>query len=246
MTEPDVALTDYALALECVLFVVLLERGRARRRGLRIWLAIFFASISAASACGGTVHGFFLEPQTLGSAILWPATLVALGVSALSAWMMAAKLLFSERVVRWVLVAAVIQFVVYSAVASFSTADFRVAILDYFPAILFLLIALCLVYRREKGAGLMLAAAGLALSLVAALLQQLGVAIHPVYFNHNALYHVLQAAALFVFFLGGRQMVGAGIDESGEKSPTIHRNAVPKDTDEWLNLPSGDSYADTP
>jgi len=44
--------------------------------------------------------------------------------------------------------------------------------------------------------------AGLALSAVAALLQASRVAIHPIYFDHNAVYHVLQAIALVLLYLG--------------------------------------------
>src|SRR5437667_11495607 len=98
MTEPAVALTDYAVALEGVLCLVLLERGRGVPGGLRSWFALFFASVSAASLCGGTVHGFFLDEQTLGYAILWPTTLLAMGVTTFSIWGIGAKLLFSSRV----------------------------------------------------------------------------------------------------------------------------------------------------
>ena len=51
------------------------------------------------------------------------------------------------------------------------------------------------------------------ISLFAALIQQLRVALHPVYFNHNALYHVLQAIALDLVFLASRRLV------EGEKEP---------------------------
>jgi hypothetical protein len=45
---------------------------------------------------------------------------------------------------------------------------------------------------------------GLALTFVAAAVQQLRIAIHPVYFNHNALYHVIQAGALLLIFVAAR------------------------------------------
>ncbi len=58
---------------------------------------------------------------------------------------------------------------------------------------------------RERG-GWTLIALGLALSVGAALLQQLEVALHPVYFDHNAVYHVVQACALVLLYLGFRRV----------------------------------------
>jgi hypothetical protein len=52
-------------------------------------------------------------------------------------------------------------------------------------------------------------ATSLALSIVAAVTQQARIALHPVYFDHNAVYHVIQAIALVVLYFGflrvGRQ-----------------------------------------
>jgi hypothetical protein len=39
-------------------------------------------------------------------------------------------------------------------------------------------------------------------SILAALLQQARVSIHPVYFNHNAVYHVVQGIALVLLYRG--------------------------------------------
>jgi hypothetical protein len=52
------------------------------------------------------------------------------------------------------------------------------------------------------------------ISLFTALVQQLRVALHPVYFNHNALYHVLQAAALFLCFLASGRLVEGEMDRA--------------------------------
>ena len=246
MTEPDVTLTDYALALEGILFLVLLQRGRPGPWGLRSWFSLFFASVSAACLCGGTVHGFFLDDQTRVHTILWPATLLAIGVTALSAWAIGAKLLFSRSVARWVLLVAVLQFAFYSIVVLFRTEEFSVAILNNVPAVLFLIIALGLTYRREKQTSLLLAAGGLVLNLVAALLQQLGIGIHPVYFNHNALYHVLQAVALFLLFLGSRWLVCATRGRPGEERTELRPIAFPTITDQRMKTPSGECHADTP
>ena len=79
MTEPDVALTDYLLALEGVLFVALLLRRYQTIGHLHVWFTVFFAAASVASLCGGTVHGFFHDEQSAGYAILWRATLLPQG-----------------------------------------------------------------------------------------------------------------------------------------------------------------------
>jgi hypothetical protein len=214
MTEPDVALTDYGLALECGLFVLLLWRARIRRPELHPWLLAFFGALAVASLLGGTVHGFFLDRQP-AEQWLWSATLLAIGVNALSIWALAAHLLLAGRAARWFAAAAGFLFALYAAVVLFLEEQFWVAIIDYAPAGLFLFTALGRTYRHTGNRGAVLGMWAVGISLFAALVQQLRVAVHPVYFNHNALYHVLQAAALFLGFLASRGLV------EGEAAPPV-------------------------
>ena len=215
MTEPDVTLTDYALAVECAVFAYLLGRGSAAAGPLRLWWVLFFGSASAASLFGGTVHGFFLDEAILGHRILWPATLIAIGTTALAGWAIGARILCSESVARWVVRAAFAELLVYVGVVLALTQEFRVAVLDYLPAALFLLISTCVAYGRERARSFALVALGLVATFVAAAIQQLGIAVHPVYFNHNALYHALQFAALFAIFWGAYSGGGAATGGSG-------------------------------
>jgi hypothetical protein len=191
MTEPDVALTDYAVALECI-FLIFFFPGGVNAVGLRFWFTVFLGSICAASVCGGTVRGFFLDERTLGYAILWPATLLAMGVTALAIWAIAANLLFPRWVVRWVLVMGGIQYFLSNIAVLVLIQEFWVAMVNNLPAILFLMFALGVTYHREKHWRLLLAAAGPALVLIAAVFQYLHVGVDPVYFDYNSLYHVLQ------------------------------------------------------
>jgi hypothetical protein len=46
-----------------------------------------------------------------------------------------------------------------------------------------------------------------ALSFVAAAVQQTETSLHPLYFNHNALYHLIQAFALLLIFLAARGLL---------------------------------------
>ena len=208
ITEPDVTFADYALAIECALFSYLLYRRGDREQPLRAWFALFFGSASVAALTGGTVHGFFLDVTTVGYAILWPATLLAIGLAALAAWGIGARIQFSEPLARWITLVAAVQFVVYGVVVFFVTQEFLAAVLDYLPAAVFLAMAFAAAYKRGRERPVLVGLAGLMLTFVAAGVQQGGLALHPLYFNHNALYHVIQAVALFMIFWGARYFVG--------------------------------------
>jgi hypothetical protein len=56
MTEPAVTLTDYALAIECAVFVIALARLDARDRELCFWFIVFFASIRKLSLVPNSVR----------------------------------------------------------------------------------------------------------------------------------------------------------------------------------------------
>ena len=203
MTEPDVTLTDYGLAIECAIFVWMIRRrasGDCRRAA---WMILFFVSVAVASLTAGTMHGFFHDPAGAVHAVLWPISLLAIGLTALSGWVIGARMILNPTLARRVGYAALAQFVVYAGVVLFLNDAFRVAIVGYLPAALFLLIAFVLTGRRTGGARTAsIGAWGLALSLAAAGLQHFRIALHPVYFNHNAVYHVVQAIALYFIFLG--------------------------------------------
>jgi hypothetical protein len=208
ITEPDVTLTDYALALESGFFAYLLSyRIAGQREPLRKWFVLFFGAGALAAFAGGTVHGFYLDEQTPGYRILWPATLLAIGLAALSTWSIAARVQFSERVARWISLLAVLEFFAYSFVILFIAQNFAVAVANYLPAAVFLLVVLAAHYRRERVEPMRIGLFGLVLSFLAAAIQQCGIGLHPVYFSNNALYHVIQAVALFMIFWAARWLV---------------------------------------
>lgn len=207
MTEPDVTLTDYGLAIECAVFAYLLSRQPTERKDLRSWFVVFFGATGAATLAGGTVHGFFLDERTLGAVILWPATLLAIGMAPLAAWGIAATIQFRHPVARWFVIAAGAVFAGYAGTVLFVSQAFAVAVVNYLPAALFLALVFGLAYRRTRARAVLLGLIGLALTFMASAVQQTGIALHPVYFNHNALYHVIQGAALFLIFWSARWFV---------------------------------------
>jgi hypothetical protein len=215
MTEPAVTLTDYAIAIECAVFVYALARLDAREMELRFWFIIFFASIGIASALGGTVHGFFLPATSSGRAILWPAAVLSILVTSTATWTLGAILQLSKRPAILVRRLALVQLAIFAIVVLFVTSKFYVAIVAYLPSTLFLLYALVAAYRRQPRKPVRSGIIGLALTLAGAAVQQLRIGIHPLYFNHNAVYHVIQMLAFWMIFLAATSI---SIDQ-----PTIRR-----------------------
>jgi len=209
MTEPAVTLTDYALAIECAAFVIALSRLDARDKELCFWFVVLFASTGAAAVLGGTVHGFFLPPLSLGRRILWPATILAILVTSLAGWNIGAALQLDKRKALLVRRLAIAQLLLLSLIVVFVTSRFYVGIIAYVPSTVFLICALRMTHRRRPERAIRWGIAGLSTILAASVMQQLGIGIHPTYFNHNALYHVLQAAALGMVFVAARSMARA-------------------------------------
>ena len=200
LTEPDVALTDYGLALECGAFAILLWRRRSDAPQIRPWFAGLFASLGLAALLGGTVHGFFADPSSVGQRILWPATLIAIGAAALAAWVLGARMLLAPPTAQHFALTAVIAFGGYIIVVLLFADSFLIAIVNYAAAAFFLLLAFIVSHGRTFDRARLAGIAGLFLVFVGSAIQQLGLGIHPAYFNHNALYHLIMGVALFLVF----------------------------------------------
>ncbi|MFQ5760162.1 MAG: hypothetical protein ACE5HM_04215 [Acidiferrobacterales bacterium] len=207
LMEPDVTLTDYGLAIECMVLAGLIYAYGVPRNVLRFWFVAFFVALGVAALIGGTFHGFFGNQSSLGPTVLWPATLVAIGVAALALWSIGATLMFSERVANWVSWGALFAFAVYVLLILFSSRGFWIAIINYIPASMFLLVAFLVVYSRTGMSYLLVGVGGIFLTLIAATVQHTGISVHPRYFNHNALYHLIQAVALFLIYWTARVLV---------------------------------------
>lgn len=203
LTEPDVALTDFLLSLEAGLFAVLLWRTGSGS-DLRLSFVVFFAATAVSALTGGIVHGFFTASYTTPGVVLWRLTLIALGVVALAMWTIGARLLLPPSAARIVFVVITMVAVAYAITVAVVSDDFRIAIAHYLPPTLFLLFAFAVAYRRDRRLPLLAGVIGMMLTLVAAYVQQRKIALHPIYFNHNALYHAIQAAGLALMYLTGR------------------------------------------
>jgi hypothetical protein len=70
-----------------------------------------------------------------------------------------------------------------------------------------LLIAAVRGYIQIRSNYFLLVAGGILIGFGAAFIQQLGIAIHPAYFNHNSTYHFIQAIGLLILFKGSKGLL---------------------------------------
>jgi hypothetical protein len=207
IAEPDVTLTDFGLAVEAAVLAWLVGRRGIASPLRRSWVA-FFTSVAAGASLGGVVHGFMTDPTSAGAVILWRATLLVLGVTAASAWAIGARVALGDAAARLVAGLAALAWLGYAAVVLLVSDRFAVAVVHDAPAALFLAAALAVAWRRRRSPALGTGLLGMLVLAVGSWVQWRGIALHPVYFTHNALYHVIEAIALPMLFAAARGLTG--------------------------------------
>ena len=216
MSEPDVTLTDYGLALECAICAMLLGRTPVGRRMVRVAGVGFYAFLGLSAAAGGTV-------QARACDLLWRFTLLMIGLAACSTWVLGVGVITSGRAVRGLALAAIPQCALYSMMVLLITQEFWVAFTIYLPAALLLLAGFCRAVWYQGQRFLIVGAAGSVLSLMSSFIQFMRIGINPVYFNHNALAHVVQAVALVLLFLGMRSVLFSDQAQRFQVEPHLSR-----------------------
>lgn len=200
MSEIVVGLTDYGLTLECALFAGWLMRIEGGWPDIRRFFTVFFFALAATSLTGGTYHLVYSDSASAAAVALWWLTMVALGAVAFAAWSLGACLLLGRAAGSFVVKAALIEFLAYSIYVVAVDDRFWVAIANYAPAVIFLGVAFACSYRRRSELPLAIGLIGLGVTVVAAAIQRIGLSLHPIYFNHNATYHLVQAIGLLLIF----------------------------------------------
>lgn len=207
MHEPDVTLTDFALAIECLVFAMLLTTSGQWSLPFQLAFIFLFASNSIASLAGGLVHGFYPDHHFPMGRILWRVSLLAIGASTIAIWNISALLIFEETTSNIITLVAGVAFLIYSSLLFLRFPPFLWAVVFYLPAVIFMLVAFTVSYLSSERIEILYGLAGSLLTLVAAVIQRAKIFLHPRYFNHNALFHVVQAIALFMIFLAARGMI---------------------------------------
>ncbi|MBA3661078.1 MAG: hypothetical protein H0W64_05100 [Gammaproteobacteria bacterium] len=207
MNEPSVALTDYVLAMISLGFAWNIYISVGKKNMLILLFCLFYLSGAVASFLGGTVHGFFVDKSTLGYHLLWVGTLLAIGITAVSCWLLGGFFLHGpKQLSKWLIFSSGL-FLIYAGAVIFYTQNFSLAVLNYLPAILFFLIVMIYKLIQTTITSFRWIMIGILISFLAAAVQQTGFNIHPTFLNHNSLYHLLQALGFWFIFIGARGLV---------------------------------------
>jgi hypothetical protein len=165
---------------------------------------LFFTGFALAALFGGTWHGYFSGMETPEGRLLWWCSMLFAGASAAGLAVIGCELLGVRN--RTALLVATGSFLLAFGVYLWDDMRFLPGLVATAAGTLVCLAGLANRVRRGGGTGAWMAMAALALSVVAALVQQVGLAIHPVHFDHNATYHVLLLPALGLFYAGLRRI----------------------------------------
>jgi hypothetical protein len=197
-------LTDYALAgVAWMLARALLRSSDSRAAAL--W-ALAFAVTGLAALAGGSVHGFGVHLPPRLAHVLRVGTVMSVGLG--SACLLAGMLFAAVRpgpLRRFLLALCALKLAAYLTWVAFHP-DFRYAVYDSVPAALLLLGFLVQRWIRGRSVAAAIGTFGVLISIAGATLQQGTLGIHPVWFSHNDLYHVIQAGALWLLHVAGREL----------------------------------------
>jgi hypothetical protein len=195
-------LTDYVLGGLALWFAwKLVRQGRSsRQRPVLLWAGAF-TGLAVAAFSGGTHHGLTEQLSPALLVVTWKITLYAIGIVSLALSCAATITAFRGRARRVLVGLALAKFIIYAAWMLQHDA-FVYAILDYAPALLYVLILQARAWSRHEESGPWIVA-GVLVSFAAAGVQRSGFALHQ-YFNHNDIYHVIQMAGVYLLYRGGR------------------------------------------
>jgi len=200
ITEPATLLTDYLMAALAIAFAVILGRRRAAALHAR-WWSLGFLCLAASALSGGTYHGFHesLPPSVADG--LWRGTLV-LGSLTSFAVMAAATVqwIAEARHKPWFALAALKLLIAVGV--GLLRPDFVLVVVDFGLTCLFATVAGA-VARERNPRSFRFLAAGVALFMSGALIQQARLSPHPA-FNHNDLFHGVQMLGNVCFFVSAR------------------------------------------
>jgi hypothetical protein len=167
-----------------------------------------FALLSASSLLGAVFHAFFpLKAGTAGGHAVWMLTGISIALTTSAVWYINAALTRYRKLGRLVELLVPVYFLAFAYALFFVDYTFRTMISFYAPAVVLLAIIAVRTYVKSRSREWLYLTLGTGLSFTAAGVQAMKIGVHPVYFNFNALYHLIQGIALGFLFVSFRLLV---------------------------------------
>ena len=206
VTEPMTVATNAILAVLAFAFAARLAYGLAQERSSATgWLAAAMAFTGIAALIGALAHGTDPARDAALRDRFWRGALYTTGF--IGAASVASVAFFAARgSARTALLALAAMKLVVFVLRVRRQPEFRIAAADYGAALAIVLVGAAYEVVQRRAPGMAWLIAGVLVSLVAGLVQARRLALHR-QFNHNDLYHVIQMAALYVFYRGGALLV---------------------------------------
>ena len=193
--------TDYLLAATAFGAAMWLWKSAAGVPGR--WWAVAFLATGVAAVLGGTSHGYapVIDKQTHG--LVWRLTYVTVGIANFCILYGAVLAAVPRRFFR-AAVAVLLARMLAVAAALIVVAQFRFVLYDYAITLVGLL-ALAAARGAQRQPGARWIVAGVAASTIGAVVQLARIGQGRV-FNHNDLFHVVQAIGIALYARGGREL----------------------------------------
>jgi hypothetical protein len=194
--EPATLVTDYLLAGLGGFLTLRLWRIRETLAPSGIWWLRAMGVLAFSAFVGGSYHGFAPNFPTVVDQVWWSLVLVIIALLGFSLGKALVAEFTSDRMARVLHVVLAVKLILVICVI-FVSPLFLVAIIDYGSAMLAWLVAAVLARRSWSGWVIL----AVLLSGAAAWVQrQSWVSVW--FFNHNDIFHLIQAAALVAFYKG--------------------------------------------
>lgn len=206
ITEPMTVLTNVILAaVAFVLGARLAYAAAAEGVAASGFLALGLVSTAVAAAFGAAAHGLDPRVDRVQRERCWRGALYVTGLAGASTIASVAYFVTRGDVRTAMLAVAAIKLLAYLARVA-RRAEFRVAAQDYGVSLAVLVVAAAYAVARWAAPAGPWLIAGVAVSLVAGLVQARRFTLHR-HFNHNDLFHLVQIPALYLFYRGGTLLV---------------------------------------
>ena len=195
-------LTDLALGICNARWgIALFRQGCSQRQYSQVLWGIGFIAAAVAAVLGGISHAVGDQSPTTQRK-LWKGTVFATGFT--SAGMFASTVVAStsQPLKGNLLFGTVVKLLAYCGWMA-SRDKFLYVIIDYGSAMAGVVAFHAPALFRRDAASSRCILGGVVVSLVAAIIQMRKVKLHR-HFNHNDLYHLIQIAACYLFYKGGR------------------------------------------